>query len=219
MESSSKRLRVPPEISYIILEHIGMPMDSDKETIKHSALLPATFGTLVNERCSRRSISSQRGRVHTFGRVQSPVPKLFAALTVDPSLASITRHLTCRCKWDGNGDQKTLETALSFKELVAEYLVGFSWNHTLPQDIPERVRRSDTPAARSGTGRPQICASGRAVVLFTFCHAYDSRDPLPSTRYELKYIRPMKPLRVESLYLDDGNYPYCPPLVRSLRRP
>jgi hypothetical protein len=77
-----------------------MPME--KETIKALCLTARDFW----DPCQRAlfttvDIATTWSSAHFW---QSPVSRLFAALTMNPILASTTRHLICRCKWDGNRD-------------------------------------------------------------------------------------------------------------------
>ena len=95
-----RRLHVPPEISYITLEHHFMPME--KETIKALYLTARDFWNP----CQRAlfttvDITTTWSSAHLW---QSPVSRLFAVFTINPSLAPTTRHLTCCCKWEANRD-------------------------------------------------------------------------------------------------------------------
>ena len=139
-----RRLHVPPEISYIILEHLCMPME--KETIKALCLTARDFWNP----CQRVlftivDIATTWSSAHVW---QSPVSRLFAAFTINPSLASTTRHLACCCKWEANRDcPEDVSEHLIF-QLLPLFRRAFCWIFLEPfhqcRTLRKRARYSRT---------------------------------------------------------------------------
>ena len=102
-ESPPKWLHFPWEITYIILEHLGATV---------------TMMMMIKALCLTAHEFWYPGQWALFMKIdiftiwsnldlQRPASGLLTALEMTPSLALITRHLTCHCEWDGNRNESS----------------------------------------------------------------------------------------------------------------
>jgi len=217
VESPPKSLHFPPEITYVILEHLGM---ATKDTIKALCLTARDFW----DPC-QRALFTTVDIITTWSSIssQNTESRLLTALKTTPRLATFTRHLTCHCSGNETEDylEKIREHTLFqllplFKELRTISLEFPGTVQTLP-DIQVQCKIHPNVFAHLLKPILQQRSLVRASLKFVpadvlwYCspsimHMSLGRifPPLLCYPYESKRNEPMK-LQVESLYLDSGH--------------
>jgi hypothetical protein len=212
VESPPKLLHFPPEIIYIILEHLGTRA---KETIKALCLTSRDFLYPC-----QRALFTTVDIVTTWPIIDphSQASRLISALKMTPSLASVTRHFTSHCEYDWNRNR--LENITN--HILFQLFPLFGNLQTISLDFPRNVSSSLGIMDLNVHARPLAPLMRRPGLVGVTLKSAPADAPqflsasllhailgtLFSAPVYDEYSAPMK-FQVESLKLDGWNRPLC----------